>query len=355
MHDHWKFASFGPVKTPRELWQYGFSWTHRHYRNFEAPGFVPADMPTAWAASKAKGNRFAAELVKRHLWDEVPGGWVYHDWIDYASPDERRYFGVAADEPGDNPPERETLQDKRRRAGAAGGRASGATRRQTAETAKQDRSTAEASASAQRSKAEAHASPPNPNPEPDASAVASSGTPTSADATASEAHASTKRSTDGAPTRLVPAVAQQEPSGRPAVLAGVADELVAEYATNYSHTLPRKLRQQLLQQCDTLLGEGLAREQVRAGLVLLWQRPNAGPGLLPNLVHEAAAGPPPAAANGQATGRPMSAAARRKAGIAAARAKAAAKSGAQPQEPLQTSVFPLGVDVVEGQVVGETA
>lgn len=80
---------------------------------------------------------------------------------------------------------------------------------------------------------------------------------------------------------------------RPAVLAGISNELVAEYAAAFSHTLPKRFRAQLHEQVDTLLGEGFTREQVRAGLIALSRRRGAGAGLLPNLVHDALSGPAP--------------------------------------------------------------
>lgn len=89
------------------------------------------------------------------------------------------------------------------------------------------------------------------------------------------------------PTRtpgLAPALAS---STRAAALVGAADELVDEYAATFRNPVPRKTRGQLLIQIDTLITEGFSCDQIRAGLALLRQRPRLGPGVLPNLVHEA--------------------------------------------------------------------
>jgi hypothetical protein len=132
LHDHEKFLFFGPAATPREMWVFGMSWTHQHYRRFQAAGFVPTCMPSVWAGSRAKGLRFAAELVRSGLWEQADGGWVFHDWLDYAAPDERAHFGA---EPGPPPrrqaprdpgepakaePDRQDLSEKRREAGRRG-------------------------------------------------------------------------------------------------------------------------------------------------------------------------------------------------------------------------------------------
>ncbi len=159
-----------------------------------------------------------------------------------------------------------------------------------------------------------------------------------------------------AQARQHPTAAYVQPSDddhRPMALAGITNELVDEYAAAISHPLARERRARLYTNVDSLLDQGFTREQVREGLILLYQRPHLGAGVLPDLVHEAMS--KPAAANGRASTRPPSAAARRKAGIAAARAKAAAKNGNGTSEPEQAGIFPYGIDnnVIDSEVIGE--
>ncbi|MFF5261312.1 hypothetical protein ACFY4C_20410 [Actinomadura viridis] len=69
---------------------------------------------------------------------------------------------------------------------------------------------------------------------------------------------------------------------------------------------PRRVLTRTGQHIDELLNEGIAADDIRKGLTLLRQRPKVGPGLLPDLVHEAriaaAGGPPPARNTGRRSG-----------------------------------------------------
>jgi hypothetical protein len=55
-------------------------------------GFVPEGVPTRFA--QGRGSHAASVLigvlVARGLWDEVPGGWVYHDFGDYSKLRDKR-------------------------------------------------------------------------------------------------------------------------------------------------------------------------------------------------------------------------------------------------------------------------
>lgn len=57
------------------LWSVAGSWCGDQERD---DGLVPAHMVSAFGGNK----KHAAELVTAGLWDEVDGGWRFHDWTD---------------------------------------------------------------------------------------------------------------------------------------------------------------------------------------------------------------------------------------------------------------------------------
>ena len=67
----WRSAS----KPARALWSTGLSWCMDQLTD----GFVPRDMLPVLDGTRAE----AASLVRAGLWEEVDGGYLYHDWLDY--------------------------------------------------------------------------------------------------------------------------------------------------------------------------------------------------------------------------------------------------------------------------------
>lgn len=59
----------------RGLWAHANSWVSDR----RTDGMVPRKMPQAWGAAP----ELVQELVIARLWDEVPDGWRFHDWLDY--------------------------------------------------------------------------------------------------------------------------------------------------------------------------------------------------------------------------------------------------------------------------------
>lgn len=296
LHNHEKFMGFGPVTTPRELWVVALSWTHQNFRRHTIPGFVPASMPTVWAGTKTKGNRLAARLAESGLWETTDTGWVFHDWLDYASPDERTHFGAdTTPDSGsdDTPPDGETLRDKRRRAGQAGGRASAARRTTTGEASKSEAS-AEASASASSSKSEASAATPNPVAEPEPKAPPKQ--------VASPASGSVPRGEANGGQANPPTVLEgQQPQGRgrstlpPATAVG--NQLLAEHVAAHAHKPPRDEQKWASNAIEKHLAEGIDAQFVRIGLALLREAqegdPSIGAGLLAKYIRQAMNGARP--------------------------------------------------------------
>jgi hypothetical protein len=295
-------------------------------------GFVPKEYPRRLLG--AKGAKAARALVTAGLWESCDGGWMFHDWADYAP-------ASAAPDSGNG----ETLIDKRRRAGAMGGRKSGETRRQSSEA----RSTSEARASDVLPSGEASVKHPGPEPEPEPDVSNQVGSSSSQFADARAKHAAAEAPKHQTPSQAPqPVAAQYDPDPRPAVLVGASDELVAEYAAQFTHTLPSKFRQGLLSQCDTLFGEGFTRNQIRAGLIALSKKRDVGPGLLPSLVHGALSGPAPLTAiSGGGRGRAMSAVERTTAILDAAEARLAAGGSLR-----QSGLWPHAVpddNIIDGE------
>lgn len=363
LHNHEKFMGLGPVTTPRELWIVALPWTHQNYRRAPHPGFIPAAMPTAWAGTKARGTRLAARLVEAALWEPVEGGWVFHDWLDYAGPDERAHFGAAdtADTTGANtaPPDGETLQEKRRRAGKAGGKASGAARRRedpgqnpngqgaTEAPATEARSKPEASASAGRSTSEAPACPPNPVAEPeDLKPTKHFAPPASRSVPRAEA-----RRGEAHEAHVPMALEAQQPGrgGRTPLPAATqaGNALLAEHVAAYRHTPPRDLQRWTSQAIERHLAEGIDPKFVRDGLAAMraaeTEGQNVGPGLLARFIQRAQNPPVRPLAPSAHPGRPQPRSERQADAFAQVRAQMAAEG----DQGLQAEFFPF---VVDGQV-----
>lgn len=116
--DHPKvMAALGEHPASVSLHTCANTYSHRNRLN----GFVPKEYPRRLLGPI--GARAARALVNSGLWETVDGGWVFHDWEDYASPERRRQpSGNSSDtDPGD-------LSAKRREAGRRGAAATNAKR-----------------------------------------------------------------------------------------------------------------------------------------------------------------------------------------------------------------------------------
>lgn len=67
----------------------------------------------------------------------------------------------------------------------------------------------------------------------------------------------------------------------------LGNRLLDEHIQSSSPRPPRKVLQQTGAQIDDLVGEGIPADDIRAGLKMLRSRTDLGPGVLPNLVHQA--------------------------------------------------------------------
>lgn len=67
----------------------------------------------------------------------------------------------------------------------------------------------------------------------------------------------------------------------------IGNDLLNEHIAACSPRPPRKVLQKTGEQIDDLVDEDVPAEFIRAGLAMLRARPKLGPGVLPNLVHEA--------------------------------------------------------------------
>lgn len=327
LHDHSKVVALGPVTDPMGLWTLCFSWTHGH-ANATTPGFVPRMLPARFAGSSARGTRLARRLVDVGLWEVVDGGWIFHDWADYAAPArDRESTGVPSD-----------LSEKRREAGRRGGEKAAEARRRAREAATPpvaNQASAVANPVANEASADSTCRSPEPVPEPDSYQHLGAGSSKFGDGRASKTAAAKPGS----------AVSQQDSDRRPAALTQIGTELVDEYASAFKHSVPRKFRAGLLAEVDTLLAENFTREQVRAGLIALSKRRNVGPGLLPSLVHDALSGPAPAGSR-PAGQRQMSAAERSAANLDAWRPGGALRTGQAPMWPVAVPDDPNIIDSV---------
>lgn len=106
-HDHAKVAHVR-AECPEALALHILANTWTSSRT-DRPGFVPATIPTV-LVGKAKGRKWAAVLVAAGLWDEVEGGWEFHNYGTYRAPTARQTPGTP-----------ELLSEKRALAGRRGG------------------------------------------------------------------------------------------------------------------------------------------------------------------------------------------------------------------------------------------
>lgn len=95
---HPKFAMI--TAADMGVWAWGAAWSSRELTN----GHIPATVLPLLRGTPENAER----LVAAGLWEEVEGGWVFHDWNDYQpTPDEVR-----------------ALREKRKAAGRKGGKLS---------------------------------------------------------------------------------------------------------------------------------------------------------------------------------------------------------------------------------------
>ncbi len=85
MHDHPKLI--GLSLEALGLWTKCLTWAHRHHG--VRLGHIPEGLPATF--DSRRGKRLAAELVAHRLWDveEVLGGWVIHDYVDFLPASEK--------------------------------------------------------------------------------------------------------------------------------------------------------------------------------------------------------------------------------------------------------------------------
>ncbi|WP_198144550.1 hypothetical protein [Parafrankia sp. EUN1f] len=154
---------------------------------------------------------------------------------------------------------------------------------------------------------------------------------------------------EGGPTDMRASKQREARSGdtRAAVLTGVADELIDQYAGALSHPLPRRDRSKLLTITDELLDDGFTKEQILDGLRLLWRnRARCGPGMLPTFVQQAIA------ESEAGNVLPMNRRARSDEAFAQ---EAAIAAGSAIRDPFASGGFfgSANHEVIDGQVVNE--
>jgi uncharacterized protein YjiS (DUF1127 family) len=151
------------------------------------------------------------------------------------------------------------------------------------------------------------------------------------------------------PPKAAPSGPRQpdETSQPAAVLTGITDGLVAEFEAGLTIKLDRRSRYDLGRNIDELLADGLTRDQIRNGLILLFQNwGRFGPGMLRRFVQQAAA------THNSGNVRPLS---RREQSDLAFAQEAAIAAGGDPHDPFAGSLFNTGT-VIDGQIVNrETA
>lgn len=115
-HDHSKVAELTvdlEGLASLGLWTLALSWVRADRRR---AGIVPTGIAMRFSAGH--GKQLASRLVQASLWDEIPGGWRFHDFEDIYTP--------------------EDLAQKRAEAGRMGGRRSGQVRRERASGSKNE-------------------------------------------------------------------------------------------------------------------------------------------------------------------------------------------------------------------------
>lgn len=80
-HSHRKIAGAGLSMAARGLWVTAGSWSADQLTD----GFVPQPMLRQWGATR----RQARELVDARLWQEVDGGYQFHQWAEHQPPAEQ--------------------------------------------------------------------------------------------------------------------------------------------------------------------------------------------------------------------------------------------------------------------------
>jgi hypothetical protein len=65
------------------------------------------------------------------------------------------------------------------------------------------------------------------------------------------------------------------------------NRLLEDHVAAYSGPVPRDVQRQTAERIESLLADGFTTAQITAGLAELRAKPKLGPGVLPNLVHEA--------------------------------------------------------------------
>lgn len=238
MHDHPKvvaltadlegLAAYG-------LWDLGLTWVRQ---DFTRRGMVPDGQVVRFAGSNAK--QLASRLVQVRLWDEVPGGYRFHDYEDvYPSQD---------------------LSDKRAEAGRRGGVKSGQARR-----AKSSRSSEHTDAS----DAKQGEAKPKQNANPTEPLLPLNGS------TGSYA-ANGRNARELEPTNNEP--------------AGPAERIL----TTWIATLPKRPQASIVRDLGAIvadaLHDGVAADDVGESL-RLWQvqvngRRSIGPGVLKSIIHQ---------------------------------------------------------------------
>lgn len=299
------------------------------------PGFIPVSALGFLVGSKRRGMRLAKILDEEGLWDwsDTDGGWFYHDWLDYASPDLRAQLGdtsTTADLVGDADRPK-TLSEKRRDAGREGGRRAAAARRRDREVAA--RATAEndggavpaiASAVANGPVAVASAAAPEPGATQDASQSEALATPPNPSRARGGVASATATKRGAAPARTPgehaaqedwprppighhvdphpPAVLEEAPSashnGSRVVRAtdassrtATAQRLVTEWAASHPKQPTKTSRRWMANAVGAQLADGESEADVRAGLAALRAAQDTGadvgPGLLAKFIDQA--------------------------------------------------------------------
>ncbi len=152
-------------------------------------------------------------------------------------------------------------------------------------------------------------------------------------------------------SRPAPKAPPAEPDTRPAALAAISEELVREFDAGLPRKLDRRSRHGFLRDVDELLGEGFTRDEVRNGMLLLFQNQHrCGLGMLRTFIRQAIA-----AAAMPSNVHPLN----RRAGSDAEFAREAAiAAGADPHSSFANTGFfatTSADNVIDGQVVnGET-
>lgn len=78
-HDHPKVIAAGLEASG--LWAMCLTWAHRSRRGSDRPGFVPKEVVSRFAGSKA--NRLGCKLTEVGLFEVADGGWMIHDFTSY--------------------------------------------------------------------------------------------------------------------------------------------------------------------------------------------------------------------------------------------------------------------------------